>query len=174
MDFGDILEKWDASQKVKSTKKTAQVSNKKANASFKKENSSSLMEESFSENPMNIWLSKYGTVDKDREKEEIEKENKFLNVEYLKSMKPDATLDLHGFTQDEAWSKLKVFVDSCYQKHLKKILIIHGKGLHSHGTDPVLGDLVRLFIERDKRLGLSGHPDRSHGGTGATWVIIKN
>ena len=32
---------------------------------------------------------------------------------------------------------------------------------------------VRLFIEQDKRLGSSGHPDRNNGGTGATWVLLK-
>jgi DNA-nicking Smr family endonuclease len=53
-------------------------------------------------------------------------------------------------------------------------MIIHGKGIHTSGTDPVLGKLVRSFIERDKRCGASGHPkNKAEGGTGATWVILK-
>ena len=57
---------------------------------------------------------------------------------------------------------------------LKKVLIVHGKGIHTHGNDPVLGELVRKFIERDKRCGTSGHPKmKSEGGTGVTWVILK-
>ena len=59
-------------------------------------------------------------------------------------------------------------------RRLKKILIVHGKGIHSSGSDPVLGEMVRKFIESDKRLGTSGHPDASGGGKGATWVILKN
>ena len=43
----------------------------------------------------------------------------------------------------------------------------------SDNTMPVLGQEVRLFIEQDKRLGSSGHPDRNNGGTGATWVLLK-
>jgi DNA-nicking Smr family endonuclease len=33
--------------------------------------------------------------------------------------------------------------------------------------------MVREFIECDKRLGASGHPDARLGGSGATWVAIK-
>ena len=33
--------------------------------------------------------------------------------------------------------------------------------------------MVKMFIEQDKRLGTSGHPDRNNGGNGATWVLIK-
>ena len=59
-------------------------------------------------------------------------------------------------------------------KKIKKVLIIHGKGIHTTGTDPVLGKLVRSFIERDKRCGASGHPkNKAEGGTGATWIILK-
>ena len=32
---------------------------------------------------------------------------------------------------------------------------------------------ARLFIEQDKRLGSSGHPDRREGGNGATWVLLR-
>ena len=53
-------------------------------------------------------------------------------------------------------------------------MIIHGKGIHTTGTDPVLGEMVRRFIERDSRLGTSGHPKtKAEGGSGATWVLIK-
>lgn len=125
-------------------------------------------------NPMELWLRRYGTVDKDKAFEENARQEKLNDINYLKTLAPEATIDLHQLTREEAWDKLKIFVDSCYIRKLKKILIIHGKGNHSHGTDPVLGQLVRLFIEQDKRLGTSGHPDRNHGGSGATWVIIKN
>ena len=82
-------------------------------------------------------------------------------------------IDLHQMTRDEAWSALESFVTSCVRRGLRKVLIIHGKGEHSHGSDPVLGPMVKSFIEQDQRLGLSGHPDRNHGGNGATWVIVR-
>ena len=69
---------------------------------------------------------------------------------------------------------LNSFITDCKRRGLKKVMIIHGKGIHTSGTDPVLGKLVRSFIERDKRCGTSGHPkNKAEGGTGATWVILK-
>jgi len=54
-------------------------------------------------------------------------------------------------------------------------LIVHGKGHHSKERVDVsvLSSMVRTFIELDRRLGASGHPDKRLGGDGATWVIIK-
>lgn len=144
MDFGDILSQWDSIQKNHVPK------NKGPQICRKKANAPT------------------------KEEKEAARQEKLNDINYLKTLAPEATIDLHQLTREEAWDKLKIFVDSCYIRKLKKILIIHGKGNHSHGTDPVLGQLVRLFIEQDKRLGTSGHPDRNHGGSGATWVIIKN
>jgi len=86
----------------------------------------------------------------------------------------EARIDLHGLTQDEARSRLVVFVGDCAKRGLRKILIVHGKGIHTTGSESVLGEVVRKFIEQDKRCGRSGHPDRRMGGRGATWVCLKN
>ena len=37
-------------------------------------------------------------------------------------------------------------------RKIKKIMIVHGKGIHTHGSDPVLGEMVRKFIEQDKSI----------------------
>lgn len=124
-------------------------------------------------NPMELWLRRYGTTDKDAIADQYEQERHLQSREYLRTMAPEARIDLHGLNRDEAEARLNGFVADCQRKGLRKILIVHGKGNHSHGSDPVLGPLVRQFIEHDKRLGTSGHPDHNHGGTGATWVIIK-
>ena len=88
-------------------------------------------------------------------------------------MAPEASIDLHGLTKDEATVRLQVFVEECCRRKLKKILIIHGKGNHS-SNEPVLAKLVHDFIERNYFLGESGHPDKEEGGRGATWVMLKN
>lgn len=87
-----------------------------------------------------------------------------------------ARIDLHGLTRNEAWARLDNFVSDCCRRGLKKILIVHGKGSHSKEKSDVsiLSAMVRNFIELDSRLGASGHPDKKLGGSGATWVIIKN
>ncbi len=164
MDFGDILEQWEKSEKK--LQKTHNVSNKKANAPEKKQ------VETKKRNDMNAWLNKYGVVDKDSLIKDYSLAKAVHSHTAAKNIPIDATIDLHSFTQEEAWTQLDFFVKSCKHKGLKKILIVHGKGTHSDG-DPVLGRLVRLFIEQSSILGASGHPKAALGGSGATWVMIK-
>lgn len=188
MDFGDILNQWDKAQtKTAAPKKQDQRSHKKANAPTPEEKEAmrqgySLqkqyelqMEEDARKcvNPMELWLSRYGVTDKDEISDQAKAQELLHNREYLKNLKPEAMIDLHGLTRDEAWGRLNIFVDDCKRRGFTKIQIVHGKGNHSNGSDPVLGPMVRLFIEQDKRLGQSGHPDRNNGGNGATWVLIK-
>lgn len=183
MDFGDILSQWDNSQKKESRKKQPQVSHKKANAPTKEEKEAMKQGYSYesviaentknSMNVMDVWMNRHGVMDKDRIIAEAEEERKLGNLNYLKSRTPDAVLDLHQLTRDEAWERMTSFVNDSVRRGFKKIMFIHGKGNHSNGSDPVLGQTVRQFIEKDQRLGTSGHPNRNHGGNGATWVIIK-
>lgn len=190
MDFGDILAQWDVQQKKQAEKQRLSgkntVSHKKANAPTAEEKAALEMKKEFENgydvekesqkriNPMELWLRRYGTVDKDALFEQEEARNKYHSRSSLVEMRPQARIDLHGLKKDEAWARLESFVSECESKGIKKIMIVHGKGLHTHGTDPVLGELVRKFIEQDKRLGTSGHPDSSEGGKGATWVILKD
>lgn len=123
-------------------------------------------------NPMTEWLRRYGVVDKDAVKEEARRQEAMEDRSVLLALPYEATIDLHGLTSEEAYNRLDSFVAECRKRGLRKILIIHGKGNHSE-TGPVLSGLVRSFIERDWRLGESGHPDKYDGGKGATWVIIR-
>ena len=194
MDFGDILNQWDTTQKEEKKRarekaKQPQVSHKMANAPTPEEKAArkrakliaegrlyvAQMEEDAKKtiNPMELWLRRYGVTDKDKAADEYNERTKMESREYLRTMRPEARIDLHGLTREEAWSRLTGFVNDCIRRGLKKILIIHGKGNHSNGSDPVLGPMVKTFIEQNKNLGTSGHPDRSMGGNGATWVIIK-
>lgn len=187
MDMGDILAQWDniQSDKVKKQKESGKntVSHKKANAPTPEEKAlakekdfeAKLRAENSKEiNPMELWLRRYGTIDKDKLAEAQYERTKEQDRNYILNMKPEARLDLHGLHQDEAQVKLDSFITDCCRKGLRKVIIIHGKGIHTTGTDPVLGELVRKFIEHDKRCGSSGHPKtKQEGGSGATWVILK-
>ncbi len=187
MDMGDILAQWDniQSDKVKKQKESGKntVSHKKANAPTPEEKAlakekdfeAKLRAENSKEiNPMELWLRRYGTIDKDKLAEDQYERTKEQDRNYILNMKPEARLDLHGLHQDEARVKLDSFITDCCRKGLRKVIIIHGKGIHTTGTDPVLGELVRKFIEHDKRCGSSGHPKtKQEGGSGATWVILK-
>lgn len=182
MDFGDILRQWSEQQAAEQHRKeTPQVSHKKANAPTAEEKAAArrtpeqqMQQEAEQRiNPMELWLRRYGTTDKDAIADEYAERTRMESREYLRTMRPDARIDLHGMTRDEAWSQLERFTADCKRRGLRKILIVHGKGNHSHGSDPVLGPMVRTFIERSKDLGTSGHPRGNQGGTGATWAIIK-
>jgi len=90
----------------------------------------------------------------------------------LRNKKPDAELDIHGQTRDEAWLALETFFNNAREKELEKVLIIHGKGNHS-ADEPVLKRVVMDFIERCPFAGESGRGKASAGGEGATWVLLK-
>jgi len=90
--------------------------------------------------------------------------------------RPEAALDLHGLTCEEAWTALQNFFGNSRQKGLEKVLIIHGKGNHwasDSSNAGVLRDLSRRFIETCPFAGESGNPSAKEGGSGATWVILK-
>ncbi len=188
MNFGEILDKWDEQNREakksheKSVKK--QGSGKKANAPHvEKEfcrNLNGNKNEKQSKNltnpneKMEQWLLKHGTIDKDAMNKADSERQKFKSATYIEKLKVEKEIDLHGLTQDEAIKRLEIFVTDAFNEGLKKIMIVHGKGIHTKGATPVLGDTVRRFIENDKRLGRSGHPDERHGGRGSTWGILKN
>ena len=183
MNMDDILNQWDDIKKkekaaAKEKAKAQQVSHKKANAPTKEEKE--IQEAARGNpgkpviNPMEFWLNRYGTVDKDKIAEESRERTKEQDRNYVLNMKPEAVLDLHGLHQEEAYVQLEGFITDCKRRGLRKVMLIHGKGIHTHGTDPVLGEVVRRFIEADKRCGQSGHPkNKAEGGSGATWVILK-
>ena len=62
-------------------------------------------------------------------------ENK--DKDFLKKNKEllEKTIDLHGYTLEEANKKIFQFIESCYLNNINKINIITGKGLRSKNTD---------------------------------------
>ena len=182
MNFADILKEWEDEQKKsrlrKPSEKTCGAGQKthpgRKAASVRDEPSDrrSPGENEVRVNPMDFWLRRYGVFDKDKDFERAENKRKYTSAAELKNLPVEAQIDLHGLTREEAWSRLGAFISECSLRRLKKVLIVHGKGNHSE-EEPVLKNLVRSFIEQDKRLGASGHPGGADGGSGATWVIIR-
>ena len=109
--------------------------------------------------------------DKDAETENVSR-NSAEYRRYLHSKKPDAVLDIHGLSRDEAWLSLENFFDMAKASGFEKLRIIHGKGNHST-DEAILGRTVRDFIERCSNAGESGYEKAAAGGTGATWVLLK-
>ena len=47
----------------------------------------------------------------------------------------EKSIDLHGYTLDDANKKIYSFINDCFEKKVKKINIITGKGLRSKNTN---------------------------------------
>ncbi len=104
------------------------------------------------------------------------KENKFHTTK---------SLDLHGFTLDEANKKVESFITDCFDQKVSKVTIVTGKGLHSqNGKDPyisekfgILKNSVPEFIKNNHSLmtkikSIAG-AEISDGGSGAFYVFLK-
>ncbi len=100
-------------------------------------------------------------------------------------MKIEGRLDLHGMGRQDAHRRLVSFVLDCYERELRCLLVITGKGVRGRKaaeddwTAPVPGVLRREVPEwldepplRD--IVLSVCPaQRQHGGDGALYVLLR-
>ena len=62
-------------------------------------------------------------------------ENKDQNIQEEKSSNLEKTIDLHGYTLEEANDKIKKIITAAFAEGVKKINIITGKGLRSKNLD---------------------------------------
>lgn len=90
----------------------------------------------------------------------------------LRDMEPQRSLDLHGLKVDEALRRVEEFLRSCHGEGIRKVLIIHGKGLHSK-NEPVLGKRIRERVQRFSFTGEVGVAENRWGGRGAMFVILR-
>ena len=61
-------------------------------------------------------------------------ENKDKNIK-IKNNIFERSIDLHGYTLNEANIKISEFIENCYLNGVKKINIITGKGLRSKNLE---------------------------------------
>ena len=91
-----------------------------------------------------------------------------------KKLKPDAVLDLHGNTLYSAKLLLNKFIINCYEKNIRNILIITGKGQNNKGV--LKEELPKLLSERTLNSYLINFnvAPQHFGGEGALLIRIKN
>jgi len=93
--------------------------------------------------------------------------------------------DLHGFTLDEANTKVKEILEHCVKNKFRELLLITGKGIHSTSDEDVyisksLGKLkysVPEFIKNSelKKFIISiKDAEKGDGGEGAIIIRLKN
>ena len=95
------------------------------------------------------------------------------------------SLDLHGFTLDEANKKVESFITYCFNQKVSKVIIVTGKGLHSQNDkDPyiskefgILKNSVPDFIKSNpilmKKIKDITDAEIEDGGSGAFYVFLK-
>lgn len=81
-------------------------------------------------------------------------------------------LDLHGCQKAEALNLLQAFLQASVQAGLRKVSVIHGKGLHSQG-EAVLKTAVRTALDQSRLVMDWGEGQRREGGSGAVWVWLS-
>ena len=95
----------------------------------------------------------------------------------------DFRIDLHGYSLQDSFEKIKVVIENCYQKKFRNILIITGKGLRSKVKEnPYLSEDLSLlkyavpnFIKDNFSdiINSMEEPDQSLGGSGAFLLRLK-
>jgi len=95
----------------------------------------------------------------------------------------DFKIDLHGYSLQDSFDKIKEVVENCYENNLKNILIITGKGLRSKVKEnPYLSEDLSLlkyaipnFIKNNFAdiINSMEEPDQSLGGSGAFLLRLK-
>ena len=128
--------------------------------------------------------------DKDKKdwKNFLEKNEKLPNKDLEKKENKfhiTKSLDLHGFTLDEANKKVESFINDCFDQKVSKVIIVTGKGLHSQNDkDPytskefgILKNSVPDFIKNSHSLMTKiksiTDAEITDGGSGALYVFLK-
>ena len=81
------------------------------------------MNKKLSKKDLKVWKDFIEGKEKLYNKDNINKDTKYK--------KKESTIDLHGFSLDQANSKIEKFITSCFEKNIEKLNIITGKGLRS-------------------------------------------
>jgi len=170
MDFGDILDEWDKIKREHKESSPLAGSAKPVAAGPERKGPG----KSTAHGALETWLSANGVSDKDSEGGcELQGAERGREAKRLAGLRPQASLDLHGMTGDEAELAIAEFIRSASRQGLEKVLVIHGKGLHSAGS-PVLKKAARRTLESLPLAGRFGEADKIDGGSGALWVLIRS
>ena len=128
--------------------------------------------------------------DKDQKdwKDFLKKNEKLPNKDFEKKenkFRITKSLDLHGYTLDEANQKVESFIIDCFDQKVSKIIIVTGKGLHSQNDkDPyvskefgILKNSIPNFIKNNsnlmKKIKSITDAEITDGGSGALYVFLK-
>ncbi|KAF7779806.1 hypothetical protein PMAN_a0738 [Pseudoalteromonas marina] len=85
----------------------------------------------------------------------------------------DATLDLHGQLLKNARNTLFNFINDCQQQNVRVVLIRHGVGIKNKTKPGILKSFVNKWLPELPAVLAYHTAQRHHGGSGATYVLLK-
>ena len=102
------------------------------------------------------------------------------------SIPVESVLDMHGMIQDQAYQTLQEFVKRCFNRNMKCVLVITGKGTNSKADKDIfsskrdgVGVLKTQFPQWIKQPPLNtmvsgcAEAHKKHGGAGAYYLYLK-
>jgi DNA-nicking Smr family endonuclease len=128
--------------------------------------------------------------DKDKEDWEnfISSKEKLHNKDHNKKKKNNykiKSIDLHGYTLDEANKSIQDFINKSYEENINKLIVVTGKGLHSNNEkDPYVSkdfsilkhsvpEFIKKNIEIMKKISEIKGAKIEDGGDGAFYIYLK-
>ena len=111
-------------------------------------------------------------------------QNKDINLKKIYRQKV-RSIDLHGYTLDQANQKISDFISQSYIAGINKLIVVTGKGLHSENEKnpyvskdlSILKHSVPEFIKNDKNLMNKiyefSEAKIEDGGSGAFYIFLK-
>ena len=107
------------------------------------------------------------------------------NIQNNKKVKKKKSLDLHGYSLDNANKVLEDFIKKSYEEKIFKLIIVTGKGLHSDNEKnpyiskdlSILRYSVPEYIKTNealmKKIIQIKEADIKDGGSGAFYIYLK-
>jgi DNA-nicking Smr family endonuclease len=111
-------------------------------------------------------------------------QNKDLDIKKINKQKI-RSIDLHGFTLDQANKKIRDFINQSYLDRINKLIVVTGKGLHSENEKnpyvskdlSILKYSVPEYIKNNKSLMNKiyefGEAKIEDGGSGAFYIFLR-
>ncbi len=88
-------------------------------------------------------------------------------------IRPQASLDLHGYRQYEALSALDAFLEDVTRLGMHMVIVVHGQGYRSQG-DAVLKPLVQRWLASQPPVLAWCPAQPRDGASGASYVYLRS
>ena len=110
-----------------------------------------------------------------------DKDLKFKKKNYTKTN----SIDLHGYTLEEANKSILDFINKSYEENINKLIVVTGKGIHSNNeTNPYISkdlsilkysvpEFIKKNIDLMQKIAEIKNAEIEDGGSGAFYIYLK-